>query len=58
MNTQGSSGGPAAQAGLNFQNRVAAWVAVRILAEQDASPPWDLPANLSLKFLRCEMNSP
>lgn len=29
--TKRNSGGAAAQAGINFQNRVAAWVAVRIL---------------------------
>jgi signal recognition particle GTPase len=51
-------GGAATQSGIIYQNRVAAWMAVGILAEQEASPPWDLPANVSLKFLRCETEQP
>lgn len=49
-----TGGGSAIQAGINYQNRVAAWLAVRILAEQDASPFWGLPASSTLEFLRCE----
>ncbi len=37
-----------------FQYRAAAWVAVKILAEKDVSPPWDLPADTTLDWLRCE----
>lgn len=51
-------GGSATQAGMDFQNRVAAWVAVRILAEQAASPPWDLPERVTLNFVRCETEQP
>jgi hypothetical protein len=43
-----TAGGTATHAGTNYQNRVAAWVAVHILAEQDAAPPWDLPAAVTL----------
>src|SRR5258708_7155653 len=53
-----SGGGVAAQAGINYQNRVAAWLAVRILAEQDAPPLWDLSAGSTLEFLRCETEQP
>ena len=51
-------GGPAAQAGMGFQNRAAAWVAAHILAEQAASPPWDLSAATTLDFVRCETEQP
>jgi hypothetical protein len=47
-------GGPATHAGTNYQNRVAAWVAVHILAEQDAALPWDLPATVTLESLQAE----
>lgn len=53
-----TGGGTATQAGINYQNRVAAWLAVRILAEQDASPLWGLPASNSLEFIRCETEQP
>jgi hypothetical protein len=39
MSVAGSSGGAATQAGTDYQNHVAAWVAARVLAEQDASLP-------------------
>ena len=53
-----SVGGSATQAGVNYQNRVAAWLAVRILAEQNASPIWDLSTSSTLEFLRCETEQP
>jgi hypothetical protein len=53
-----TGGGSATQAGINYQNRVAPWLAVRILAEQDASPLWGLPASSTLEFLRCETEQP
>jgi len=53
-----ASGGAAAQAGLNYQNRVAAWMAVSILAEQEATPPWGLDPDTTLDFLRCETEQP
>lgn len=49
-----TDGGSVTQAGINYQNRVAAWLAVRLLAEQDASPLWGLPASSTLEFPRCE----
>jgi hypothetical protein len=58
MSLAGTAGGAAASGGFTFQHRVAAWVAVRILAEQEASPPWDLRATSTLTFLRCETGEP
>jgi len=49
-----TAGGAATASGMNFQHRVAAWVAVHILAEKDASPPWDLPSDVTLEWIRCE----
>lgn len=51
-------GGSATQVGISYQNRVAAWMAVSILAEAEATPLWELPANVTLKFLRCETEQP
>jgi signal recognition particle GTPase len=48
------SGGAATQAGTNYQNRVAAWVCVQILAEQEAQPQWGLPADETLELILCE----
>jgi hypothetical protein len=53
-----SGGGAATHAGTSYQNRAAAWVAVRILAEQSASPPWDLPAAVALELIACETDQP
>ncbi len=58
MSTPPTGGGAATQSGTNYQNRVAAWVAVHILAEQDASPPWGLPSSTTLDFFRCETLEP
>jgi hypothetical protein len=55
---QNSSGGPAVHAGTNYQNRVAALSAVQILAEQDATPSWDLPAAVTLNSMQAEARSP
>ena len=57
-NQQRAGGGAATADGMDFQHRVAAWMAVRILAEQDASPPWNLSANTTFEFLRCETELP
>ena len=54
---QNTSGGPAVHAGANYQNRVAAWSAVQILAGQDAVPDWDLPAGVTLESLQAEARS-
>ncbi|GIX08262.1 MAG: hypothetical protein KatS3mg115_2665 [Candidatus Poribacteria bacterium] len=43
---------------MEFQHRVAAWVAAYILAEKDVSPPWDLPEGTTLEWLRCETEQP
>jgi hypothetical protein len=51
-------GGAATHAGINYQDNVAAWAAVQILAEQDISPPWDLPAGVSLEALHTEAPNP
>ncbi len=56
--TKKSGGGAATAAGMDFQNRVAAWVATHILAEKDATPPWDLHAETILEWLRCEPEQP
>ncbi len=53
-----TAGGAAGQAGADFQNRVGAWLAVRILGEQGAQAPWELPANVTLEFLRAESENP
>lgn len=52
------SGGTATQSGILFQNRVAAWMATRILAEKDVSPLWGLPSHITFEFLRCETEQP
>lgn len=49
-----TGGGQATSAGTSFQDRVAAWLAVRVLAESAASPLWRLPADVSYEFIRCE----
>jgi hypothetical protein len=43
---------------MDFQSRVAAWVAVYVLAEKAASPPWSLPADAVLEWFRCEAKQP
>jgi len=53
-----SVGGAAATSGIDFQSRVAAWLAVHILAEKGASPLWDLAAGTTLEFIRCETEQP
>lgn len=49
-----ASGGSAAAAGMEFQHRVAAWLAVHILAEKGAEPLWGLPVGTTLEWLQCE----
>lgn len=58
MSKKPSSGGAATQAGTIFQNRVAAWYSVRVLAEKNASPLWGLSPNSTLEFIRCETEQP
>jgi len=49
-----SGGGAATHSGTNYQNRVAAWMCVQILAEQEVEPLWALPADEFLESIRCE----
>lgn len=49
-----SGSGQATSAGTSYQDRVAAWLAVRVLAESAASPLWHLSADVSFEFVRCE----
>lgn len=58
MSVRHGGGGAATQSGTNYQNCVAAWFAVSILAEEAVSPPWNLPAKVTLEFLRCETEQP
>jgi hypothetical protein len=53
-----AGGGAATHAGTNYQDYVAAWTAVQILAEQDVAPPWDLPATVTLEALHAEARFP
>jgi len=49
-----TGGGAATASGMDFQNRVAAWVAVHVLAEKDAGATFGLPNDVFLEWLRCE----
>jgi hypothetical protein len=51
---RGRSVGQATAGGMDFQHRVAAWVATRVLAEVAASAPWELPAGTRLESIHCE----
>lgn len=53
---RGSGGGGATQAGINFQNRVAAWVATRILCDTARGPIFGLRE--IPRLLRCETEQP
>ena len=56
--SQGGSGGAAASGGMEYQHRVAAWLAVQILGEAGASLPWGLPDSTKMDFIRCETEQP
>ncbi|MCX6593131.1 MAG: hypothetical protein NTZ56_16565 [Acidobacteria bacterium] len=56
--TNTGGGGGATHAGTNYQDYVAAWVSVQILAEQDVEPPWNLPAKVTLEALHAETPNP
>jgi hypothetical protein len=58
MNKKHSAGGAANASGMEFQHRVAAWVAIHILAEQDAAPLWGLSSETTLEWLQCESEHP
>lgn len=52
------AGGAAGQAGANYQARIAAWLAVRMLAGSAASPLYGLAADVRLTLVRCQTESP
>lgn len=52
--SRAAAGGAATQVGIKYQNQVAAWLCVRILAEHEATPPWGLPGDVAVELLRCE----
>lgn len=52
------AGGSATAIGMAFQHRVAAWLAVRILADTNAAPLWDWPNSSTIEFIRCETEQP
>lgn len=58
MKKKTSAGGAATAGGMDFQHRVAAWVATHILSEKDAAPLWNLPSDKTLEWLRCETEQP
>jgi hypothetical protein len=43
---------------MDFQHRVAAWVAVHVLAEKAGTPLWDLPSDVVFEWFRCETEQP
>lgn len=53
-----NAGGSAAQGGIEYQNRSAAWLAVLILAERDVHPPFELSADVTLDYIACETHHP
>jgi len=54
MSAKLSSGGAAAAGGMDFQHRATAWLAVRILSDKSATPPWGLAADTVLERYQCE----
>ncbi|MBX3466111.1 MAG: ATP-binding protein [Planctomycetes bacterium] len=50
--------GAATTGGVNFQNRVAAWFAVQMIAEEEASLPWALPGDCGIASLHAETKQP
>ena len=56
--SKSTTGGAAAAGGMDFQHRVAAWLAVHVLAEKDTSLPWRLPSDVTLESIRCETEQP
>jgi len=49
-----AAGGAGASRGIGFEDRLAAWVATRVLAEAAAAPPWGLANNHYFSELRCQ----
>src|SRR5262249_16238895 len=48
------AGGAAAAAGTDFEAAVAAYLGVYVLAEEGVSAPWDLPATVTLEWIRAQ----
>ena len=54
-----TGGGSAAGGGFDYQNRVAAWLAVHILAERAVATQWNLTdPDTTFEFIRCETKQP
>jgi hypothetical protein len=53
-----SAGGAATAAGMDFQNRVAAWYCVAIIAEQDVTVPLCLGSGTTFESIRSETGLP
>jgi hypothetical protein len=53
-----NGGGAATHSGISYQDHVAAWICVQILAEREAAPLWGWPADSTLEFVRCETEQP
>lgn len=53
-----TSGGAAGAGGFSFQHAATAWAAVRILAGAGAPPAWELAADTTFEWLRCETEQP
>lgn len=53
-----NSGGSATHSGINYQDRVAAWLCVLILAEREAPSIWGWPSHSTIEFIRCETEQP
>ncbi|MFB3916145.1 MAG: AAA family ATPase [Terriglobales bacterium] len=51
---QKSGGGAATQGGINYQNRVAAWVCVHMMAERPSTPVGPVGAPVSIRFESAE----
>src|SRR5262245_29535733 len=58
MSGASSSGGAGGGGGFTFQDAVASWAAVGVLAEQAISPRWELTATVSYTEIRCEADLP
>src|SRR5205809_1874046 len=52
VRVRANAGRSAMHGGARYQNRVAAWLAVQMLAEVDL--PWDLPEGTTAESISCE----
>lgn len=58
MVNRSKSGGAIAQGGFHFQDKIAAWFSVQILAEKSVQPMWGLSSGSTYEALYCETTSP